>query len=114
MGDLVPRNVLVKQGMKGIGGIVGWGALILLSQLPFVGGLIVGGLLAVVGLGICTSKDDRIAGIVTAAAGALTLLSQIPAIGSIAGWLMGAGGIGLVIAGGYSLIKFILNLRKRR
>ena len=114
MGDLVPRNVLVRQGMKGIGGIVGGGALLLLSGLTGVVGWIIGGLLTALGLGICTSKEDRIAGVITAGAGALTLVSQIPGIEGIADWLMRAGGIGLVIAGGYSLIKFILNLRKRR
>ncbi len=116
MGDLVPRNVLVKQGMKGVGGIVGGGALLLLSSLGGVVGWIIGGVLTAVGLGISTSRDDRVAGLITAGAGVLTLVSQLPVplLGGIAGWLMGVGGVGLIVAGGYSLIKFFVNLSKRR
>ena len=114
MGDLVPRNVLVKQGMKGVGGIVGGGALLLLARLGGVAGWIAGGLITALGLGISTSRDDRVAGLVTAGAGILTLVSQVPLVGGAADLLMTIGGIGLIAAGGYSLIKFFINLAKRR
>jgi hypothetical protein len=114
MGDLVPRKELVKQGMKGIGGIVCGGVLLVLSGLSGPVGWIVGGLLTIVGIGISSSKEDRTAGAITAAAGILTLISTlIPGIGGAAGWLMRIGGIGLLIAGGYSLIQFIINIKKR-
>lgn len=114
MGDLVPRKQLVKQGMMGIGGIVGGAVLLVLSGLSGPVGWIIGGVLALVGLGLSASREDRAAGIVVLGAGVLTLISAlIPGIGATASWLMRIGGIGLLISGGYSLIKFIVNLRKR-
>ena len=114
MSDLVPRKVLVKQGMMGVGGIVGGGILLFLAGLSGPAGWIVGGLLTLVGLGVSASRDDRAAGVVILGAGILTLVSAlIPGIGPAAGWLMRAGGIGLIIAGGYSIIKFIIILKKR-
>ncbi len=115
MGDLVPRDRLVRQGMKGVGGAVGGAALLLLSGLSGPAGWIVGGLLTMGGLVISTSRDDRTAGIVTAAAGLLILVSAaIPGVGPVANWLMRAGGIALLLGGGFSIVCFILNLRKRR
>jgi len=110
MSDLVPRKVLVKQGMMGVGGIVGGGILLFLAGLSGPAGWIVGGLLTLVGLGVSASRDDRAAGVVILGAGVLTLVTAlIPGIG----WLMTLGGIGLIVAGGYSVIKFIINLKKR-
>ena len=114
MGELISRKELVKQGMKGTGGIVGGGILLILRSIGGVFGWIVGGLLTVMGFGILTSKEDRLAGIVTTGVGILTLVSQIPGVGNIAESLMLAGAIGLLAGGGYSLIKFIINLNKRR
>ena len=115
MGDLVPRDRLVRQGMKGVGGIVSGAALLFLSGLSGPAGWIVGGLLTLVGLGISTSREDRTAGIVTAGAGILIIVSAaIPGVGPVAGWLMRAGGIALLLGGGLSIVRFILNLRKRR
>ncbi len=114
MGDLVSRKELVKQGMMGIGGIAGGGILLFLSGISGPAGWIVGGLLTLVGLGVSTSRDDRAAGVVILGAGVLTLVSALPlGIGLTADWLMRLGGIGLIIAGGVSLIKFIINLKKR-
>ena len=114
MGDLVPRKELVKQGMMGIGGIVGGGILLILSGVSGPAGWIIGGLLTLVGLGVSASRDDRPAGVVMLGAGVLTIASALPlGIGPTASWLMRLGGIGLIIAGGYSIIKFIINLKKR-
>lgn len=110
MSDLVPRKVLVKQGMMGVGGIVGGGILLFLAGLSGPAGWIVGGLLTLVGLGVSASRDDRAAGVVILGAGVLTLVTALfPGID----WLMKAGGIGLIVAGGYSIVKFIINLKKR-
>jgi hypothetical protein len=90
-------------------------ALLFLSGLSGVAGWIIGGVLTVAGLGISTSKEDRAAGFVTAGAGILTLISTIlPGVGPVASWLMRVGGIGLLLGGGFSIVRFILNLRKRR
>ena len=113
MGDIVPRNKLVKQGVKGLGGVGGGITILILSSLGTISGLVFGGLLTAVGILISKSKDDRIAGTIVAGAGIITLISKIPAIGSVASWLMGIGGVGLILAGGWSIFKFIKNLRKR-
>ena len=115
MSDLVPRKTLVKQATKGLGGLGGGIVLLVLSSLGGVPALVVGGVLAVVGAVISTSKDDRSAGLVTAAAGVLTILAGIPlaALSAISGSLMIASGIGLIAAGGYNLFKFIRGLKSR-
>jgi hypothetical protein len=115
MGDLVPRKELVKQGVKGIGGVAGGIVLLILAGLSTTAGLIIGGILTLLGLFISTSKEDRTAGMVAAGAGVLTLISSlVPGLGAVASWLMRVGGIGLLITGGYSFIKFLVNLAKRR
>jgi hypothetical protein len=113
MSDLVPRKTLVKQGGQAIGGVVGGIALLALNGLGAVPALIIGGVVAVIGLAISGSKDDRTAGYITAGAGALTALTAIPLIGGIAGTLMTISGIGLLIMGGINLFKFIKGYRKR-
>jgi len=113
MGDLVPRNTLVKQALVGVGGIVGGIALFSLGSGPV--GLVLGIAAAAVGLLVTVSKKDRGTGLVLAGAGALALIAnlKIPILGGIAGFLLGAGAISLLVAGGYSLYKFIKNLLAR-
>ena len=116
MGDLVPRQELVKQGVKGVAGVGGGIGLLILNGIAsagFLPGLIVGGLVTVAGMVIGSSKEDRRAGLITVAAGVLTVIASLPFIGGIAGWLLPVAGIGLIVAGGYSLFKFWRNLRKR-
>lgn len=118
MGDLVPRKEMVNQGVKGVGGVAGGVALLIVKGLLFslglVPGLIIGGVLTLGGLAISRSKGERTAGAVVAGAGILTLVASTGIGAGLAGALMTIGGIGLLAFGGYSLIKFILNLRKRR
>jgi len=113
MSDLVPRKTMVKQGGYAIGGLGGGIALLALHAIGGVPALIVGGIVALIGLAISSSKDDRTAGIVTAAAGALTAAAAIPVIGGIAGALLTISGIGLLVMGGINLYKFVKNYRKR-
>jgi len=113
MDELISRGDLVKQGMKGFGGVISGFTLLALSGLPSVFGWIVGGLLTVVGLGIGASREDRMAGAVTAGVGILTLVSQIGGIGQIPHTLMRLGGIGLLAGGVFFIIKFFMNLKKR-
>ncbi len=116
MNEIVPRNVLMKQGTKAAGGIVGGVALLILRGVGgfLVPGLIVGGILTAVGIGISSkSKSDRLAGLVTAAAGVLTAVASLPVVGGFAKGLMLVGGLGLLVAGGVSLFKFIKGLRSR-
>ena len=117
MGDIVPRKEVSKQGMKGVAGVgAGVGMLVLrtIATSTWIGGLVVGGLIALGGLALTRSKDDRNAGLLGVAAGGLTMLASLPVLSSIATPLMLVGGIGLFLAGGWSLLKFVRGLRSRR
>jgi hypothetical protein len=113
--DIVPRNQLAGQGARGVIAIAGGiGALVLAGMTSWTG-IIVGGLLAVIGLVLSGPKKERIGGIVIAVAGAAVLVGSIgiPLISRFADWVMRAAGIVLIGVGGYSLVKFISGLRKR-
>ena len=116
MGDIVPRNQLVKQGVHGIAGIGGGVGLLILNAIRsagFIPGLIAGGIVGIAGLVIASSKEDRRAGMIAVGAGALTIVAAIPAVGGAVGWLMPVAGIGLIAAGAISLFRFLRNLRRR-
>ncbi len=115
MGDLVPRRELVKQGWRGFAGVAGGIVLLVLRGIAGAGfwpGLLAGAVLIIVGLSIGSSRQDRLAGGVTVAVGAATLIGSIPAFSGVR-WLMSVAGIALLAAGAWSLVKFFLNLRKR-
>ncbi len=116
MGELVPRKTMVKQALKGIGGIGGGIALLALAGSTGVFGFVIGGIVTFIGLALSTSKEDRLAGMITAGAGILTLVTaaQLPILKSIAGGLMYIGGGALIVAGVFSVINFIKNLNARR
>jgi len=120
MGDIVPRNQLVKQGVQGIAGIGGGVGLLILRAIAAIGekafsvpGLIIGGVVTVAGFVIMSSPEDRTAGIVTIGAGALTLAASLPLLEKVANPFMWIGGFGLIIAGAISLFRFLRNLRRR-
>jgi hypothetical protein len=119
MGDLVPRKELVRQGTQGIGGVGGGIALFILRRVAGLGaglsvpGLIIGGIIAAVGLAVSTSKEDRTAGLVVTGAGILTAVASLPVVSGLASTLMLLSGLGLLVGGGLSLFKFIRNLKKR-
>jgi hypothetical protein len=113
MGDLVPKKDLVKSGSKGIGGIVGGVVVLALNALNPIASLIVGVVVGVSGLGMSRNKEEKGTGMLIAAAGALTAITAIPAIGGLAAWLLGVSGVGLLLMGGWNLIKFIRGYRKR-
>ena len=118
MGDIVPREQLVKTGSKGVGGIVGGAGLFLLRAFTIgsgfsLPGIIIGGLVSVFGLGISSSPKDRMAGMVTTGAGLLTVIASLPIVGGLASALMWIGGAGLLAGGAYNLYKFIKGLKKR-
>ncbi len=113
MGDLVPKKDLVKSGSKGIGGIVGGAVVLALNALNPIASLIVGVIVGVTGLGMSRSKEEKGTGMLIAGAGALTAITAIPAIGGVAAWLLGVSGVGLLLMGGWNLIKFIRGYRQR-
>jgi hypothetical protein len=115
MGELVPREELVKQGWRGFAGVAGGVVLLVLRGIARAGfwpGLLAGAFLVILGLGIGSSRQDRVAGGVTIAIGAATLIGSIPALSGVR-WLMSVAGIALIAAGAWSLVKFFINLRKR-
>jgi hypothetical protein len=116
MSDLVPRSQLTKQAVSGAAGVGGGIALLILravSAAGFLPGAIVGGIIAVAGLVIGSSKEDRTAGWIVLGAGLVTVVGSIPGVGGAVRWLLPVTGIGLLVMGAVQLIRFLINLRKR-
>ncbi|GHV75659.1 hypothetical protein AGMMS49942_04800 [Spirochaetia bacterium] len=116
-GDNTPTNVLAKQGVTAIGGIVGGAVLMIIRALPSFIGLIAGVIVGVVGIGGVMSKesDDRKLGMLTAVAGGLAVLSRIPIkpLAALSGTLLGISALGLLAVGVWNGIKFIKGLKGR-
>jgi hypothetical protein len=114
-GDYTPTNVLAKQGMTAIGGIVGGVLLIIMRALPPVIGIIAGVVVGVIGIGGILSKDpdDRKPGILAAAAGGLSILARVGVIRALAGTLLSISALGLMVMGVWNGIKFIKGLKGR-
>ncbi len=113
MGDIIPRQHVIKYGSKAVGGIVGGIIIITLKTLPFIPALIVGGIVALIGFSLSRSREDTLASYLIGAAGILIALGGIPIIGGIAGFLLTVSGIGLIVAGGINLFRFFKSLRSR-
>ena len=118
--DEIPSaSKLSKLGITAIGYTAGGVFLFLLNMAARLRGLglVIGGVVCVVGIASLLSKDpaDRKAGVVIAAAGALTVLSKtnIPVITTISGTLLSIGAIGLLVLGIWNGIKFFIGLKKR-
>lgn len=120
MNDMVPSRTLAKYGVAAVGGIAGGIGLMvlnLLTGLPILG-LIAGGVVTVIGLGAMASPaaEDKRAGLITTAAGGLTVLSHVSILGPIAGLagsLVNVGIIGLLGMGVWNAYKFIKGLKSR-
>ena len=112
MGEMVSRNELSNQLLKGVGG-VGSGAAILALQSLLVWpiGLIPTGILILAGLVLSASQTQRKAGVVALGAGIIT--GAITIANSLLGPLVWLAGLGLIIAGGFSLYKFFKNMKAR-
>ena len=90
--------------------VAGFGAL----SVP---GLVVGGAVTILGLanaGAGEYRADRVGGLLTAAAGALTVAASLPVVGGVASTLMWLGGLGFVGFGIVSAAGFLRGLRTRR
>jgi hypothetical protein len=112
MSEIEPRSQVTRSGVKGVGAVAGGAGLLVLagiSAIPLIG-IIAGAVIAVVGLALMTSRSDRTAGVVTAIAGAATLLGAIiPHLR----WLIWLPGIGLLGVGIYSLVRFFRGVKSR-
>ena len=112
--EIISRQELNKQLMKGAGGVIGGVGLLVLGSVSTIPAIILSGAVILAGLGLSSSKKDRLAGLIAIGAGALGILAQIPIVGALATPLLIIGGIGLLGAGGISLYKFIKNMQKRK
>jgi len=112
MSNLIPRDQLVKDGLKGFGAVGGGLAILILKALSssLIVGLLAAGIVTIAGIAIGSSREDRNAGLITVAVGVLTGIAAI--IPSLR-WLMSIAGWGLLAAGGVALFRFFKNLRKR-
>ncbi|RPJ09322.1 MAG: hypothetical protein EHM28_01860 [Spirochaetaceae bacterium] len=111
MGELVARNEMSKQLIKGVGGVGAGIALWIVSGLlqgPWL--WIAAGVCGVIGIGMLISKSDKKAGMAMLGAGALV---AVAIVGGLVPWLLPVAGIGLIALGGYSIFKFFSNLKKR-
>ncbi|MDR3276334.1 MAG: hypothetical protein LBT11_03840 [Treponema sp.] len=110
-----PTNMLSKQGVTAVGGIVGGVGLMILSALPSIFGIVAGGVVGIVGIGALLSKDpaDRKPGIIITAAGALSILAKVGVVRPFAGTLLSIGAIGLLALGIWNGIKFLKGLKNR-
>ena len=109
MSDIVPRSEVSKNGVKAVGAIAGGVTLFVLAT-AHIFAIAAGGVLAIAGLALSTSKSDRTAGIVTAVVGVAALVTGIlPGIS----WVMKVAGIAFIAAGIYSLVKFFRGMKTR-
>jgi hypothetical protein len=109
----VTRNALARQGVQGVVFLAG-GIIVMIAARGGLFGILVGALAAIAGLALTGSKPDRSAGIIALAAGIVTLVAGIfrQPLGWVL-WIMRAAGLALAGVGGYWIVKFVLNLRKR-
>ncbi|MDR1986049.1 MAG: hypothetical protein LBP88_03630 [Treponema sp.] len=111
-------NVLAKQGVAAVGGIIGGAGLLLMGSLPPIAGILVGGLAGMLGIGALLSKDpeEKKPGAIITAAGCLAVLSRlgIPVIKPLAGAFLGLGALGFLAMGIWNGIKFFKGLKRRR
>lgn len=114
--QMVPRDELVKTGGKAVGGVVGGISLLVLNSVTgMLPAVIIGGILTAGGLTMAaSSREDRTAGQIAAAAGVATIASVIPIVGGIASTLLWGGGVALLGLGVYSGYRFWKGLQSRK
>ncbi|MDR2798375.1 MAG: hypothetical protein LBB80_08525 [Treponema sp.] len=111
-------NVLAKQGVAAVGGIIGGAGLLLMGSLPPIAGIVLGALAGILGIGALLSKDpeEKKPGAIITAAGCLAIVSRlsIPVIKPLAGAFLGLGALGFFAMGIWNGIKFFKGLKRRR
>ena len=117
---IVPREVLVKQGIAAVAHLAGGVFLIIMTMGAGRGffGIVLSLAALVLGIGALLSKDreEKKPGVILAVAGILGMIMRfrIPLLQPIAGTLLGLGAIGLFAIGIWKGIKFLLGLKSRR
>jgi len=117
---IVPRDVLVKQGISAIAYLSGGVFLLIMAVGAGRGflGILLSVIALVIGIGALLSKDqvDKKPGLVLTVAGVLGMMMRfrIPFLQPVAGTVLGLGAMGLLAAGIWKGIKFLLGLKSRR
>ena len=117
---VVPRDVLVKQGISAVAYLAG-GAFLLVMTIGArfrLLGLLLSFAALIIGVAAILSRDreDKKPGMVIAAAGVLGLLARfgIPILRPFAAFALGIGGLGLFAAGIWKGIRFLRGLKSRQ
>ena len=117
---VVPREVLVKQGTSAVAYLAGGIFLLVLAfgaRFPFLG-VVLSLAALVIGIGALFSKarEDKKPGLVITAAGILGMVIRfgIPLLRPFAGFALGLGGLGLIAAGIWKGIQFLIGLKSRQ
>jgi hypothetical protein len=115
-GSSSPDKVLAKQGITAIGGIVGGLGLFLMSALPSVAGIALGGIVLIAGISglISKNKADRKPGFIVTITGALAIFSRVGIIKLLAETILGISAIGLLAVGVVNGVKFLYGLKRKR
>jgi len=118
---VVPRHVLVKQGLSAITYLSG-GVFLLIMVIFGRGflGILLSVIALVVGIFVLLSRDqiDRKPGLILTVAGVLGMIIRfripIPLIQPFAGTVLSLGAVGLFAAGIWKGIRFLLGLKSRQ
>ena len=118
---IVPRNVLVKQGISAAAYLSGGVFLLIMAIGSHHGlfGLILPVIALLIGIGALLSKDqeDKKPGFIFTGAGVLGMLVRfvrIPLLQALAGTLLVIGAFGLLAAGIWNGVKFLRGLKSRQ
>jgi len=117
---VVPRDVLVKQGISAIAYLSSGVFLMIMAVGAGRGflGIVLSVVSLVIGISVLLSRDkiDKKPGLVFAVAGVLGMILRfrIPVLQPIAGFILGLGTFGLFAAGIWKGVKFLLGLNSRR
>jgi len=115
--EIVPREQVAKHGVQGVistaGGIVSFVLAGITTGAFHWFGVIVGGIIAVAGLALSGSKQERSLGVATTVVGAAVAVASIGLFRGLVHGVLVAGGVVLVGIGVYSLVKFFRGLKTR-
>ena len=117
---IVPRDVLLKQGISAVSCLAGGVFLFIMAIGAGRGllGIVLSTTALVIGIGALLSRDhdDKKPGLVLTAAGVLGMIMRfrVPLLQPIAGTVLSIGAIGLFAAGIVKGIKFLRGLNSRR
>ena len=117
---VVPRDVLVKQGMSAIGYLASGLLLVLVTAGSKMGilGIVLSGAVLIFGIGALVSRDreDKKPGLILTAAGVMGLIMRfgIPVLKPFAATILGIGAVAMFAMGIWKGIKFLIGLKSRR